>query len=705
VASLAEQTSLRPFGGLELPSSHGPHRRHPEQLDASVETLAGVGPKLGAALRALGLATVRDLLYHRPRRYDPPAPQRRIAELLGGEEATIEGEVVRAGKRPTRRRRLTIVEAHVRDESGVLPAIWFNQVWLADRLRPGTRVVLRGALERGEFVVRDYDLDEEDTLSRVAPVYRASEAISSKRLRDLVQRALPLLRHVPDPLPAELRARLHLPLKPDALAVLHQPEAPAQAESGRSRLAFEELLVLQVGLARRRAVAGGGAPATPLGEPGELIGRYRAALPFTLTAAQERAIADIDRDLARDAPMERLLQGDVGSGKTVVALYALLRAVESGRQAALMAPTETLAEQHFLTVEPICLELGVRCVLLTSSIPGRQHAAAARALATGEADLAVGTHALIQETVEFRSLAVAVVDEQHRFGVEQRAALTGRESETAPHRLHMTATPIPRTLALTVWGDLAVSEIDEPPAGRKPVITRWVTHERSSEAYTRLRRHLAEGRQAYVVCPLVSPSEAIEAKAAEVEAERLVGAELEGFRVGCLHGQLRPADRRRIMDAFARGELDVLVATTVIEVGVDVPNATIMIVQEADRFGLAQLHQLRGRVGRGAEQSYCLLVSRPKEELTDAAGERLQALVETNDGFELAEVDLELRGEGQFLGVRQSGLTDLKFTRLRSDRRLLEQARRAARDLVAYEGPFDEEVARMFGVEAAVTQA
>jgi ATP-dependent DNA helicase RecG len=697
VASLAEQVSVRSFGGLELPASRGPHRPRPEQLDASVESLAGVGPKLGAGLRALGLATVRDLLYQRPRRYDPPAPRCPIAHLLAGQEATIEGEIVRAGKRPTRRRRLTIVEAHVRDESGVLPAIWFNQVWLADRLRPGTRVVLRGALERGEFVVRDYDLDDDDSLSEVAPVYRASEAISSKRLRDLVHRALPLLTHVPDPLPAELRARWRLPLKPDALAVLHQPGTPAQAESGRSRLAFEELLVLQVGLARRRAAAGGQALAVSLGEPGELIDRYRAALPFTLTAAQERAIADIDRDLARTAPMERLLQGDVGSGKTVVALYALLRAVEDGHQAALMAPTETLAEQHFLTVEPICLELGVRCVLLTSSIPGKQHAAAVRALVTGEADLAVGTHALIQEAVEFRSLAVAVVDEQHRFGVEQRAALTARESEPARHRLHMTATPIPRTLALTVWGDLAVSEIDEPPAGRKPVITRWVTHERSSEAYTRLRRHLADGRQAYVVCPLVSPSEAIEAKAAEAEAERLIGAELEGFRVGCLHGQLRPADRRRIMDAFARGELDVLVATTVIEVGVDVPNATIMIVQEADRFGLAQLHQLRGRVGRGAEQSYCLLVSRPKEELTDAAGERLQALVDTTDGFELAEVDLELRGEGQFLGARQSGLTDLKFTRLRSDRKLLEQARRAAGALVAYEGPLDDEVARMFG--------
>jgi ATP-dependent DNA helicase RecG len=475
--------------------------------------------------------------------------------------------------------------------------------------------------------------------------------------------------------------------------VLHRPDAAAQAESGRRRLAFEELLVLQLGLARRRA-DGSGAVAPSLGEPGRLEARYRAALPFTLTEAQERVIAEIDSDLARTAPMERLLQGDVGSGKTVVALYALLRAVERGHQGVLMAPTETLAEQHFLTIEGICLKLAVACRLLASGLPAKELRAARRALAAGQVDLAVGTHALIQEGVEFRSLGVAVVDEQHRFGVEQRAALG---HDRAPHRLHMTATPIPRTLALTVYGDLAVSEIDRLPAGRKPVITRWVSHERSAEAYQRLRRHLAEGRQAYVVCPLVSPSEMIEARAAEEEAERLERAELSGFRVGCLHGQLPTAERRAVMEAFAAGELDVLVATTVIEVGVDVANATIMIVQEADRFGLAQLHQLRGRVGRGEEQSYCLLVSRPKEELTEAACERLQALVDVSDGFELAEIDLELRGEGQFLGTRQSGVTDLLFTRLRQDRALLEQARRCARELVDYEGPLNGEVERLFG--------
>ena len=474
---------------------------------------------------------------------------------------------------------------------------------------------------------------------------------------------------------------------------VHRPSGPAEAEAGRARLAFDELLVLQVGIARRgrereRAVA----PA--LGEPGALVGRLRRALPFTLTPDQEGAIRELDADLAQAVPMQRLLQGDVGSGKTVVALYALLRAVETGRQGALMAPTETLAEQHFLTIEELCAELGVRVVLLTSALGAREHRAAREQIASGEAQLAVGTHALIQEAVDFHDLAVAVVDEQHRFGVEQRSALTEGRS---PHTLHMTATPIPRTLALTVYGDLRVSEIARPPANRRPVVTRWIPEDRAPEAYRRLRRLLDEGRQAYVVCPLIEESETSVARAAEAEAERLRADELRGYRVGLLHGRLRPAERRELMARFKARDLDVLVATTVIEVGVDVPNATVMIVQEADRFGLAQLHQLRGRVGRGAEQSYCLLVSRAREELTEAATARLEALVRTTDGFELAEVDLELRGEGRLLGTRQSGLSELRFTRLRSDRALIERAKEAAQALLDDAGPLDAEVERFFG--------
>jgi ATP-dependent DNA helicase RecG len=647
-----------------------------------VVSLSGVGPALQQKLAKLGLRRIRDLLEHRPHRYEQAVPERPIADLLAGEEAAIAGEVVRVSvRRPSRR--LAIVQARVADGSDEITAVWFNQAWLAEKLQPGTRVRLRGQLKRNEFAVRSYDLNGVSATADFAPVYPASEEVPPKRLRTLVERALPYARDLPDALPAPLRVRERLPLRADALVALHKPRSAEEGEEGRRRLAFDELLVLQVGLARARS-GREAAVANELGEPGELTARYRELLPFELTEDQEQAIAEIDADLAQAAPMQRLLQGDVGSGKTVVALYALLRAVEAGRRGALMAPTETLAEQHFLTIEPLCERLGVRVALLTGSVKSDVE----------EAQIVVGTHALIQEGVELEELGVAVVDEQHRFGVEQRRALT--EGRT-PHVLHMTATPIPRTLALTVYGDLHVTEIAKPPASRKPIVTSWVTAERSSEAYTRLRKHLDAGRQAYVVCPLIEESETSQARAAEGEAERLRRVELKNYRVGLLHGRLRPADRRELMGRFKAGELDVLVATTVIEVGVDVPNATIMIVQEADRFGLAQLHQLRGRVGRGAEQSYCLLISRQRDELTDNAQERLRALVDSTDGFELAEKDLELRGEGQLMGTRQAGISEFRFTRLRADRPLLERARAAAEGLVDYKGPLADEVERMFG--------
>jgi ATP-dependent DNA helicase RecG len=632
-------------------------------------------------LAKLGLRSLRDLLEHRPHRYEAAVPERRIADLLAGEETAIAGEVRSVSvRRP--RRNLAIVNARVGDESGEIVAVWFNQAWLEEKLQPGTHVRLRGQLKRNGFQVRSHDLNGVSATADFAPVYPASEEVPPKRLRALVERALPHTRDLPDVLPAPLKVSERLPLRADALVALHRPRSEEEGEEGRRRLAFDELLVLQVGLARARA-GREAAVASALGEPGELVRRYKQLLPFTLTPDQDRAIEEIDGDLGRAAPMQRLLQGDVGSGKTVVALYALLRAVEAGQRGALMAPTETLAEQHFLTVEPLCTQLGVSVALLTGSVKSEVEGA----------QLVVGTHALIQEGVVLEQLAVAVVDEQHRFGVEQRRALV--EGRT-PHVLHMTATPIPRTLALTVYGDLHVTEIAKPPASRKPIVTSWVTAERSSEAYTRLRKHLDAGRQAYVVCPLIEDSETSQARAAEGEAERLQRVELKGYRVGLLHGRLRPADRRELMGRFKAGALDVLVATTVIEVGVDVPNATIMIVQEADRFGLAQLHQLRGRVGRGAEQSYCLLISRQREELTDNAQERLQALVDSTDGFELAEKDLELRGEGQLMGTRQAGISEFRFTKLRADRPLLERARAAAEGLVAYEGPLADEVDALF---------
>jgi ATP-dependent DNA helicase RecG len=632
-------------------------------------------------LAKLGLRSLRDLLEHRPHRYESAVPERRIADLLAGEETAIAGEVRSVSvRRP--RRNLAIVNARVGDESGEIVAVWFNQAWLEEKLQPGTRVRLRGQLKHNGFQVRSHDLNGVSATADFAPVYPASEEVPPKRLRSLVERALPHARDLPDVLPAPLKVSERLPLRADALVALHRPRSEEEGEEGRRRLAFDELLVLQVGLARARA-GREAAVAPALGEPGELVSRYKELLPFMLTPDQDRAIEEIDGDLARAVPMQRLLQGDVGSGKTVVALYALLRAVEAGQRGALMAPTETLAEQHFLTLEPLCTQLGVSVALLTGSVKSEVESA----------QIVVGTHALIQEGVVLEQLAVAVVDEQHRFGVEQRRALV--EGRT-PHVLHMTATPIPRTLALTVYGDLHVTEIAKPPASRKPIVTSWVTAERSSEAYTRLRKHLDAGRQAYVVCPLIEDSETSQARAAEGEAERLQRVELKGYRVGLLHGRLRPADRRELMGRFKAGELDVLVATTVIEVGVDVPNATIMIVQEADRFGLAQLHQLRGRVGRGAEQSYCLLISRQREELTDNAQERLQALVDSTDGFGLAEKDLELRGEGQLMGTRQAGISEFRFTKLRADRPLLERARAAAEGLVAYEGPLADEVDALF---------
>jgi ATP-dependent DNA helicase RecG len=675
------------FAGLDQPTAWPATRGRPQpqRLAIELDALPGVGATVKRKLAKLGLVTVGDLLEHRPRRYEAAVEEVSIASLHGGEEVAIAGEVLSVSKRPLRGRR-SMITARIDDGTATISAAWFNQPWLEEQLRPGVRVRLRGKPGRYGFDVRSHDIGEGDATADFAPVYPASEEITPKRMRGLVAAALGHVADYFDALPAGLRERERLPLKRDALFAIHHPESEHEAETGRARLAFEELLLLQIGIARRAAERERTlAPA--LGRPGELIDRYRATLPFAFTPYQEQAIRELDADLARAVPMQRLLQGDVGSGKTVVALYAILRAVEHGRQGALMAPTETLADQHFLTIEGIGAELGVSCALLTSASPKKT-----RVDALG-ADVVVGTHALIQEGVELRDLAVAVVDEQHRFGVEQRNALAqGR----APHVLHMTATPIPRTLALTVYGDLSVSEIAKPPASRKPIVTSWIDESQASEAYTRLTRLLREGRQAYVVCPLVEASETTLARAAEEEAERLRRAELRDFRVGCLHGRMKPDARRTVMAQFNARELDVLVATTVIEVGVDVPNATVMIVQEADRFGLAQLHQLRGRVGRGGEQSYCLLVSRAKDELSETAQTRLESLVATTDGFELAEVDLDLRGGGQLLGTRQHGVSDLRFAHIRRDRVLLERARTVSQELDDVPVPLADAVDELF---------
>jgi ATP-dependent DNA helicase RecG len=642
-----------------------------------------------AALRPRPVLTVDDLLEHTPFRHEDYRSERTLAEMAPGEEATVVCTVERVRVRPTRRRNLVIVEAAVRDESGPGVVIWFNQRYLARQLKPGMRLSIRGERRPtidAEIVAKSYERADDDSggihTAGLVPVYPASEKVSSRQIRALADHVLRHAGDQVDPLPAATKTRRRLPLRRDALAAAHRPDTQDEAAAGMSRLAFDELYLLQLGMLERRAQFEETARAHPLPPPGELAARYRAALPFALTGAQDRAVAAIDVDVTRAVPMRRLLQGDVGSGKTAVAAHALVRAVESGGQGALMAPTETLATQHLIGLTDLLVPLGVRVVALMQGTPAAERRAAVAEVGGGGPLVVVGTHALIQEQVEYGTLRVAVVDEQHRFGVEQRRALEEKSAgEISPHVLHMTATPIPRTLALTVYGDLDVSVLDEMPPGRTPVVTRVLPLARRDEVFARMRRLLDEGRQAYVVCPLVSESETDrEAAAAESEAARLRAGELQGYAVAHLHGQMPVPERRAIMDAFRRGDTQVLVATTVIEVGVDVPNATLMVIEGADLFGLAQLHQLRGRVGRGSHESFCILLADPA---TDEARRRLDAMASTNDGFELAEVDLDLRGEGTVLAVKQSGIPDLRHARLTRHRRLAAEAREEAADQLA----------------------
>jgi ATP-dependent DNA helicase RecG len=518
----------------------------------------------------------------------------------------------------------------------------------------------------------------------LVPVHPATYGISPDTLRKLAWADYPLFRHVVEPLPSALRVAESLADRPGALAAAHFPDTEAEAAQARHRLAFEELFLLQLAVAGRRRAQGGARRAAALEPRGELVDPWIATLPFELTGDQRNAMAAIDADLARGTPMQRLLMGEVGSGKTVVALAAMLRAAENGRQAVLMAPTETLAEQHLITIDRL---LGgvVPVELLTGSTPASRRRDLLARLGSGELSLVVGTHALLEETVEFKDLALCVVDEQHRFGVRQRAALDAKAPEgLTPHALHMTATPIPRTLALTAYGDLEATVLRELPAGRRPVETHVVDGARArARAYERIREEIARGRQCFVVCPLVQESEALQARAATVEAERLQETEFRDQRVALIHGQMKTAQKQEAMRSFAAGEADVLVATSVIEVGIDVPNATVMLIEAADRYGLSQLHQLRGRVGRGEHQSLCVLFGDPKLP-------RLQAIASERDGFRLAEVDLELRGAGEVLGTRQSGLPEFRVARLPDDQELLERARARADELIAADPSLSE---------------
>ncbi len=659
------------------------------------------GGRAGAALAELGIETVGDLLDTLPFRFDDFSTVEPLATLADGREATVLVTVESVGERRTSRRNLRIIYARVGDAMGGEATLtWFNQRYLLRALEPGMVILARGEARvsgrRPELSVRTHEIvataDEAaegaagEALG-LAPVYHASARLSSRALRRLVGDALPLTVRMPDPIPPRVRARRELPLRRDAVVAGHRPRVAGDVAVARARLAYEELLLLQIAVLGLRRDVDQRSAALPLAAPGDLSRRFLEALPFALTGAQERAIAEISADLGRPTPMQRLLQGDVGSGKTAIALATLLRAVEAGGQGALMAPTEVLAVQHLQTAERLLAGIGVELALLTGDVPRRELDARRQRIAAGEPLIAVGTHALLHAS--WGRLLVAVIDEQHRFGVDQRDALASDGS--VPHVLHMTATPIPRSLALTLYGDLDVTTLDELPVGRRPVRTAVVSEDRRADCYRWLVEQVRAGGQAYVVCPLVEGSVTVEARAAEDEAAALAAGPLASLRIGCAHGQMKAAERGAVMRRFAAGELDVLVATTVIEVGVDIPNATIIVIEDADRFGLSQLHQLRGRVGRSAEQSFCFLFE--SVEPTEDGRRRLRALVDHASGFDLAEIDLDMRGEGHLLGQIQSGRSDLRHARLARDRELLEQARCDAQGLIAAGGDEILEVA------------
>jgi ATP-dependent DNA helicase RecG len=656
-----------------------------------VTELPGVGPRIEAALGDLGVASLAEMVSYYPSRHEDLSNVKKISELRVGEKATVVARAVstRPVGRPVRGRSPGF-SVQLYDGTGYLPATVWGRNWLLKGLLPDTRVVVSGEVQRRygiqlvaksiEVIEEDLDGDAGPHAGRFVPVYPVNKGIQARRMRTLIHRALDAAGRILDPLPAEVLVRHNLPNVHDAIHEVHFPTDRARLASAMRRLIFHELFLIQTGLAARKVRL----EATEVGAvhtgDGSLLNPFVKELPFGLTAAQERVVGEVLTDMRSEKPMRRLLQGDVGSGKTVVAVAALLTAVESGGQGAIMAPTEVLAEQHYLSVSNALAHLPVNVTLLTGSQSASERRAALGAIESGEANIVVGTHALIQKGVEFDDLSVVVVDEQHRFGVGQRT-LFKEKGRKRPDTLIMTATPIPRTLSLTLYGDLEVSIIDELPPGRKPVETRLVSLAERHDAYDEVRRELDAGRQAYVICPLVEESEALEdVRAAEELHEELEAEIFPDRRVGLLHGRMKAAEKRDVMAAFRAGEIEVLVATVVVEVGVDVPNASAIVIEGSERFGLSQLHQLRGRVLRGHHPPKCFLLADPK---TEDAEQRLEALTKYQDGFKLSEVDLAIRGEGTLFGSRQSGMPDLKVAKLLRDMDVLVEARREAFALVA----------------------
>jgi ATP-dependent DNA helicase RecG len=653
-------------------------------LETEVQYVKGVGTKLAQVLSKLNLYTLGDLLFHLPRRYEDRRQFRKIAHARPGDAVTVSGKLVTVDN--VKVRNLTLTKAYLDDGSGVLELVWYNQPYMKDTLNKlrNSQIVAYGIIKESPYGLQMETPEWEDlpdgadpdsllSVNRIVPIYPLTEGIRQKRMRQIIWNAVQYAHLAPEILPRSVRERLGLMPIQQAIAQIHFPDSEQAIDPARQRLVFEEFFLMQlgVGLQRQRTRQERGiAMRIDADRLNEMLHRI---VPFELTNAQKRVIGEIWSDMAQPHPMNRLLQGDVGSGKTIVAAAAILAAVDNQYQAAMMAPTEILAEQHYINLHRLFQPLGISVELLVGRLSNKQRQQARERIATGRGMVAVGTHALIQEGVSFARLGLAIVDEQHRFGVLQRAAL--RDKGTMPHVLVMTATPIPRTLTLTLYGELDVSIIDELPPGRKPVRTHWKTPEERLKVYEGVRKLIQEGRQAYVICPLIDESDKLQVRAAEAMAEHLQKDVFPDLRVGLLHGRMKPAEKEAVMDAFRAGELQILVSTTVIEVGVDVPNAAAIVIEDADRFGLAQLHQLRGRVGRSDHQSYCVLIANPK---SDDGQRRMDIMTRTNNGFLIAEEDLRIRGPGEIYGTRQSGMPSFRVADLVKDMRLLEVARQEA---------------------------
>jgi ATP-dependent DNA helicase RecG len=673
-----------------------------EYLQTPLQFLKGVGPRRAADLQRVGLSTVEDLLYRFPIRYEDRGHLQPIATLKAGQHVAISGRIQSSRLRTTRRPGFKIFEALVGDATGSIVAVWMNQSFLQDILRRDVHVVLFGAVETRpglQLLNPDYEVidsegdngepDEGATVhtGRIVPVYEKAGAMTPKMQRRLVHDVLSQMpADIPDPFPEEVRQRQDLPARRTALLETHFPPSGTAAEqlnrfrtAAQVRLIFEEFFLFQLGVMLRKRAAAREAKPRVVHVDDRIRESARSVMPFRLTDGQKQALKEIVEDMQRPTPMNRLLQGDVGAGKTIVALLAAVVAMENGLQVAFMAPTEILAEQHFLSLRKVLEKTRFHVELITGATTGLRRRDLLARLAAGDIHLVIGTHALVQGGVNFRALGLAVIDEQHRFGVVQRAIL--RAKGPMPDVLVMTATPIPRTLALTVYGDLDVSVIRDLPPGRRAILTAVKPESRREQVYEAVRTQLEEGRQAYVVYPLIEESEKVDLRAATEMADHLAQEVFPAFRVALLHGRMKQDAKDRVMRAFAAGDVQVLVATTVIEVGIDVPNATVMVIEHAERFGLSQLHQLRGRVGRGTHQSQCILLY--QYPISAIGKERLKALADTTDGFEIAERDLQLRGPGDFFGTRQSGLPTLRTGDLVRDHSIMERAREEATRFLA----------------------